>query len=72
MAKGIVCKEKAKKMNWVAYVEWTNGKQCRHKFIASQDAISLLSDDEGGNSDDDLLHENIESQANQGGGEFLS
>jgi hypothetical protein len=28
MARGIVCKEKGKKMNWVAYVEWTNGKQC--------------------------------------------
>jgi len=30
MAKGIVCKEKGKKMNWVAYVEWTNGKQRQH------------------------------------------
>jgi hypothetical protein len=28
MARGIVCKEKGKKMNWVAYVEWTNGEQC--------------------------------------------
>ncbi len=55
MAKGIVCKEKGKKMNWVAYVEWTNGKRRQHKFTASQDAIFLFSDDEGGSSDDDLL-----------------
>jgi hypothetical protein len=35
MARGIVCEENRKKMNWAAYAGWRNGKQCRHKFIAS-------------------------------------
>jgi hypothetical protein len=35
VAKGIVCEEKGKKMNWAIYARWTNGKQCQHKFIAS-------------------------------------
>ncbi len=32
----------------------------------------MSGDDERGNNDDDLLHENIQIQAAEGGGEFLN
>jgi len=30
MARGIVCEEKCKQLNWATYVEWTNVEQLWH------------------------------------------